>query len=200
MMQRLERIATIQKYEFTEHDSDKIVNVFTPGNVQFYIRHVNDDFIVYRNERGEGEVFRSNDVEHAILMLSTLFDDGFHSKPEELRNMIDLVDPRPVVSDTELETVVSRYIDPFFFSFGSPVHGNRIWLRENDDSWDVVYRDLKGQDGLISKKSSRGMGIFVLSNYAWALQYMWARTMDWGFNPEDPQLNRILHIIFYGKE
>ncbi|MEE8701913.1 hypothetical protein [Bifidobacterium crudilactis] len=192
MMQRVERIAKLDDYLFFQQRYDRIALVDDP-EIQFFARHADDGFVVVKTSRGmEREMLRLPDLEHALLMISVLLDDGFDSEPQELRDMDEFIEACPRVSDDELAALIARFIDPRYFALGMPDRDGCVWLKARDGVHDVTYRDGQGHDHTILNGYSRDTGVAVLGNYAWTLQYVRHRANDWGFEADDPQLERIV--------
>jgi hypothetical protein len=200
MMQRVERIAKLRNRWFFQQRDDRIALVDNQ-EIQYFARHADGGFVVVERNRGkEEEVLRLPDLEHALLMISVLLDDGFHSEPQELRDMSEFIEACPLVSDGELAALIARFIDPRYFALGMPDRDGCVWLKARDGVHDITYRDGQGHDHLISNGYSRDSDVAVLGNYAWTLQYVRHRANDWGFEAGDPQLERIVKQALWIRE
>ncbi|MEE8701914.1 hypothetical protein [Bifidobacterium crudilactis] len=192
MMQRVERIAKLGNLWFRTQYDDEIA-LAGDQETQLFARHADSGFVAVERNRGkEREILRLSDLEHALLMISVMIDDGFDSEPQELRDMSRFIEAYPQVTDGELAALISRFIDPRYFALGMPDHGDCVWLKARDGVHDITYRDRQGHDHPISNGYSRDTDVFVMGNYAWKLQYVRHRANDWGFEADDPQLERIL--------
>ena len=203
LMRKLEQVAHGRRAKFFPEIHGKIAVVSAGmGEIEYYAKSERGRYVVYKAERGvsspEGDVA---DVDHAILLIGLLADDGTMHRPDEIVNIVHVIEGDSSITDGQLAAIIDRHIDPRFYSLGAARNSNGVWLRVGPQSHDVMYRDPDGTDGVISSDTvtdaydMRAYDVAVVCNYAWCLQYAWRRILDWGFAPDDPQLTPILHLV-----
>ena len=203
LMRKLEQVAHDRRGKFFPEIHEKIAVVSADmGGIQYYARFEGGRYLVYKAERGVSSAKADvADVDHAILLIGLLADDGFDSEPRELRDIDHVIKGDSSITDGQLASIIDRHIDPRFYSLGAARNSNGVWLRVGPQSHAVMYRDPDGTDGVILSYSvsdgedPRAYDVGVVCNYAWCLQYAWQRILNWGFTPDDPQLTPILHRV-----
>ena len=203
LMRKLEQVAHARRAWFEAEDGDQIgYVVFNQGEIEYYAKVEGSRYVVCTAERGcssaEADVA---DMDHAVLLIGLLMDRGTGHRPDELVNVVHVIEGDPSISDEELAAIIDRHIESRFYSLGAACNVNSVWLRVGERSHDVMYRDVTGSDGVILSDSvtdaynMHAYDVAVVCNYAWNLQYAWRRILDWGFQTDDPELTPILRRV-----
>ena len=208
LMRKLEQVAHDSRARFFPESHGEIAIVsFDGGETNYYAKFERERYMVYRESRGHPTMQGDfADLDHALMLISLLADDGFDSEPQTLRDTVHMIEADPSITDGQLAAIINRHIDPRFYSLGATLNANSVWLRVDARSHDVMYRDPTGTDGVISSSSvtddynMRAYDVLVVCNYAWKVQYAWKRILDWGFAPDDPQLTPILRRVLVLEE
>ena len=203
LMRKLEQVAHARRAWFEAEDGDQIGYVgFDGGETEYYAKFEGGRYVVYRVSRGHPSVQgRFADVDHALLLIGLLADNGIDHRPDEIVNIVHTIERDPSISDEELAAIIDRHIESRFYSLGAACNVNSVWLRVGERSHDVMYRDPTGSDGVISSDTvtddynMHAYDVLVMCNYAWDLQYAWRRILDWGFSPDDSELLPILRRV-----
>lgn len=156
------------------------LNGMIDPEVYFEIKYNKGFFAIYRVSRGqEIEVASFENEEYAYLFLglkvNMSFEDMINPKPKDIDDFFDAKEE----DKKQIEKIISKYINNKFFSILESQNNSICLLKK--ERYIVCFIDSMGNINFISDDNNEfGMGLEVMCNYAWSLQWIGKLVKSWG--------------------
>jgi hypothetical protein len=191
-IKKLKNLISVENVHIRETGSHGVqvfwdLNGMINPEVYFEIKYNKRAFIVCRVSREQkNEVISFEKEEYAYLFLgleiNMSLEDAINPKPKEIDDFFAAKEE----DKGQIEKIISKYIDNKFFAIFQN-RTNAICLLK-EERYIVCFIDSKGNIGIISDDNDEfGIGIEVMCNYAWSLQWIEKLIRNWEVDVDSPE-------------